>query len=224
MITALSGTTIDRKTTSRSRNDRPSTAPMKSGRRDESTSAKSCDAAVKPADVHGHVGALGRRGDHVGAQVVDQLRRRLVLRRRGREHLDHRGVARRVRDRGAHERHSGHLRQRVVEASDVGLCARAALLVGHDEQRTVEARAEPLGEQVVGAARGVSGRLVARVGHAEAQREERRGEQDQDEQAARERGPRATLHRARPSDATATPSGRRQLRASCDAGARSGRC
>ena len=51
----------------------PSTAPMKSGRRADEDVGEVRAAAVKPPTYTVHVGALGRRGDDVVAQVVDSF-------------------------------------------------------------------------------------------------------------------------------------------------------
>ena len=133
-------------------------------------------------------------GRIVVAQPVDQLGRGLVLRRGGRDDPPQRGgrVGRVVGDRVADERDAG------VGGDGVGdrlqrrrVGARRHL--GGQAERAVEARPEAVGEQVVRLAGGGVVGVVAFVGEAEAQPEDRQRQRDQRGGADQHRRPRPML-------------------------------
>ena len=144
---------------------------MNSGSVPTSMSAKSTPMRGRPPTCTSSVGARGRVGHDVVAQAVDERRScsRPVATSSGTT-CDQRGVAVRARDRRADDRDAGRLGDRL--AADVD--HRVDVVAGRrrrcdEEQRAVEARAETLGEQVVGRAGRVDCRVVAGVGDAEAQ-------------------------------------------------------
>ena len=126
-------------------------------------------------DVRDRVAALGRRGHDVAPQVVDEVVRRLVLRRRGRRHEDDRDrllvVELRLADGGD-----------AVEALDAVVDPLRRLLVAvhvdDDRDRPVEAGAEALREQVVRPPGRLLRRLRALVGRTQADERRRRGERE----------------------------------------------
>ena len=117
--------------------------------------------------------------------MVDQRSRRRRLGGGGRVDDQDRRVPGRVVGRGLHPGHAGDGRQPVLERRDHGavLCP-AGQLGGHD-QRAVEPRTEPVGDQVVGLAGGEVGGVVAGVGEGQAHGEQRDGEDHQHDQRGR---------------------------------------
>ncbi len=184
MMTAFSGTSSERNTSINSRKLRMSTAPMRSGSRPPSQSAKSMLAGVEATDLRGHAGG----GNDVVAQPVHERRRVGVLRRRGGIDLHEREVVG-DRDRVGGRGDTLGRAQRLGELGQLRLIARRVPRDGHDD-RPVEAGPEALGEQVVRAARRLLLGQVAGVAEPEPQREQRRREQQQDDQ--RDRRMRAT--------------------------------
>src|SRR5215207_8508422 len=135
--------------------------------------------------------------EHVGAQALDQVLGRRVLRRRRRDHADDDRVARRARRRGGDRGHAGLAAQALRERGH-----RVAILLVRgrrsQQQRPVRARPEALRDEVVGLARGGVGRVVAAVGEAEPQVGER-GREHQQHRDPRDGGdPRAALDGAAP--------------------------
>ena len=173
MTTALSGTSTLRKTAISNRKlkqehdaDQPWHAPGEVGGEVGRAGGEAADHGV-------HAG----RRDDVVAQVVDERRRRLVLRRALRVDDHEREF---VVDRVRHaEGHVVDAVERVDEGTErFGIRCRVAL--DGDEQRAVRARPETFGEQVVRTADGSVLRVVARVAEAESDREQRDGEQEQE--------------------------------------------
>ena len=76
---AFNGTSTDRNTTIRTRNDSPITAPRNQGIRCCSREETSTVSAVGAGDRHLYVGPGDRRGDGVGAQVLEQVAGARVL-------------------------------------------------------------------------------------------------------------------------------------------------
>ena len=72
MSAALSGTRIERNTIISSRNDIATTAAMNIGSRLVMRSVRSVTIAW-PVSEHRGVGAVDRGGEHVGAEVADEL-------------------------------------------------------------------------------------------------------------------------------------------------------
>ena len=152
----------------------------------------------EPADLHVDLVADDAR-DHVVAETVDEVGRRLVLRVGGGEHLHDRDVALRGRLRRRGERHAFHaVVQRVaqlLERGDVLLTIRR----GRGEQQwSVETGPEALGDEVVGTARGVAGGTVPGVVEPEAQRQQRHREQEEHGEPDEQRRPRVVLDHAAP--------------------------
>jgi hypothetical protein len=168
------------------------TPAMKTGRRWASLSARSIDVG------HG-VGTVGGRGEDVVAQRVDEVFGAFVLRRRRGDDRDHGRVTGFVdewRRDGRHVARGWQGRGQRVEHGGV-LVGRAGQL-GGNEQRAVVARAEALGDEVVGLAGGGVRGVGPGVGGAEPHREERDGEDDQDRQRRCERDPGPSLDRSGP--------------------------
>ena len=121
-------------------------------------------------DVRDRVAALGRDRHDVVPQTVDELARRLVLRRGRRGDEDDRNGLLVVELRLADGRHAWKPLHAVVDLLRHLL---VAVHVDDDRDRAVEAGAESLRQEVVGAAGGLLLRLGPLVGRAEA--DERRG-------------------------------------------------
>ena len=143
---------------------------MNSGSLLDSTFEKSIEPAVKPpTSASRPVRALERR-QHVVAQLVDQVGRRLRLWRRSRVRLHHRDLARRRDPRRGDRDDAG------VCATAARTCASGAALARRRAaataivQRAVEARAEALGQQVERRVGARVGGVVAGVAGVEAQR------------------------------------------------------
>ena len=155
-------------------------------------------------------------GIRLGAQPLEQLRRGLVLRGRGRvdgDRLDGLrlgcalglGVLRRRlgqlaqdrQDLGARRR-AGHALGRGESRDDLAVGLRAGRLgqVGDHEERPVHAGTEALGTQVVGDARRRALGLAGVVGEALAQAEHRDGEDDDDGEREQRRDDRLALQDA----------------------------
>ena len=194
MTAALSGTSTDRKTIISSRNDRPTTAMMKSGSRAESRSLMSMNAAVWPVDVGRGARALQRLRQHVVAQVVDERLRGLVLRRGGGDGGEHGGVAGRADDWRGDEDDAARRGQRLLHAGRGGLAG----AVDDDREGTVDAPPEALGQQVVGLAVGGVALGGAVVGHAGPHDEDRSGQRDESDEAGDGVAPRVAGRRDRP--------------------------
>ena len=88
MSAALSGTRTERNTIISSRNDIATTAAMKSGSRLGDAVGQVGDHRLA-GERHPGVGAGDRGGQHVGAEVADELVGALVLRRGGRVGGEH---------------------------------------------------------------------------------------------------------------------------------------
>ena len=157
-MTALSGTTIDRNTTSSSRKRQAEHDADEERQPGLELGGDVVEGGGDAAHVHLDVGAGGRLGHDVVAQVIDEVRPwlRPARTRSGITWITAASPAWLGRG-GLTKATPGAWRQRVVEASDVGLRA-GPLLVGHDEQRAVEPRTEALGHEVVGAAGGLGRR------------------------------------------------------------------
>ena len=132
---------------------------------------------VQAGDVDRRVTALGGFRHDVVPQAMDELRRRLVLRRRVRGDEDDRDGLRVVELRlpdGCD----------VLEPADTVVDplrgSRIALDVDDDRDRAVEARPEPLGEEVVRATRGLVGRLRSLIRRSESHKRRGPGEQETD--------------------------------------------
>ena len=191
MTTALSGTRSERKTTIRSRNDNASTAPKKTKVRRARKSVKSMLAAAVPVTLTSSVVPAMAAGMTSSRRVFDQLGGGRVLRCGRRDEVEEvrlgggRTVGEGRRDRGD----TGGLGEGLLERVH---CRDAVAGTGDDgdHERTVEAGAEAVGEQVVGLAGvGVLG-VVALVGEPEAQAEDRRREDERGTPCRRR--PRAT--------------------------------
>src|SRR5262249_10756075 len=183
---AVSGTTTLRNATISSRKARPTMTARNSGSLPAMTWVKSSNIAVCPPTYTPEgVALLGGR-DGFLPQVLDELAGLGVLRRGGRDDLDDAdGAARRGRDghRGGHAR--GVADRAGEPGQGPGVAGRAG---GGDQlERAVEARAEAVGEQVVGLAGGAGGRVVALVGAAQPEREHR-DRQRRDHRPRRQRG------------------------------------
>ncbi len=159
------------------------------------------------ADVGGHPGASGDRGDHLIAEMVDErlgLRRLRCGRRVGDDHG--RGSRPAVDGRGGERdtRGGSYLRGKTVGGGVV-----TGRHPGRDQQGPVEPGAEPRGQCVERLPRGGVGRVVPRVGEGQAHREEGQCEEDQDQQCGHAGKDRVTLDRAAPAKPEA-PGGRRR--------------
>jgi hypothetical protein len=116
-----------------------------------------------------HPGVARRGGQHVVAQAVDQLTGALVLGRGLGDHVEDGGVA---PGRGLGRRDDRNIRVACHVALNRGQGLFAGAVAGGgggEDERTVEAGAEALGEPVVGDAGGRAGWVVAVVWLAEAQ-------------------------------------------------------
>ena len=120
MTAALSGTSSERNTIVRSRKLSPMTTPMNHGRRVAMRSEMSMNAAVEPPTYTCTSDRRTAAGITSLAQPTDEVARRGRLRRRLREHADHRGVAGRVQARLAHGLHVRVLSHRVDDAGERG--------------------------------------------------------------------------------------------------------
>ena len=168
-------TSSARNAPSSSRNDSPTTPPMNSGSRFAVCLALVDRRRGHPADVDVAQPARGRRAV---AQVVHEVLRCGVLRRRRGRHREHRSVAGGVALHGRHGRDTGlvaDVRRHAVHRGAVG----RAVGLGDDEQRAVRARAEPAGDHVVRLAGRRAGAVVARVGEPEPQARDGQGEREQ---------------------------------------------
>ena len=166
---ALAATSTERNTASSSKNDSTITAAMKKGSRAEMLSVWSTYAAVIPPTTTLMSRAGESRRDDVVAQHDKQFGRRFVLRARQRRQGDHGRVVRpgwrsavRRRRRRAVARASARSPTSVAMVFGVAV-------VGDEHERAVEAGAEAFRHQVVGAASGEVGRVVACIGEAETQ-------------------------------------------------------
>ena len=142
--------------------------------------------------------ALRRGGrDRLVAEAPHQVGRRLILRRGGGDHLDDRGVARLVRLRRRDGRHArGRLdrRRQLIELLQRGRIVH----LDRQQQRAVEPRSEPLGEEVVGQAARLGLRRGPVIGEPELHREQRDREDEQDRDRAHEVPPGMPLHLVAP--------------------------
>ena len=195
MTPALSATATERNVTVSSRIDRITTPPMNSGRRSRGHVALVDERRRRAADADRHPGA----GQHVRAQLADQVRgsRSTAARSWGRRvstAVVARGVERRLADRRdarllaqlrsrARSRNRGRPRPRTSAASSSGPLAPAP---------------KPLLDEVVGLARRRRRAVVAGVGEAQPQAEERRGEHEQHRGGGERGRPRPPLHGAAP--------------------------
>ena len=151
-------------------------------------------------------------GDRVGAESPHQLGRRLILRRGGGDDLDDRGIARLVRLGRRDGRHAlGRLDRR---RQPLQLLQRGRVVdLDRQQQRAVEPRTEPLGEQVVGPTTRLRRGRRPVVGEPELHREQRDREDDQHQGGADEVPPRMPLHLVAPSGPHAHLAGGRLRRA-----------
>ena len=100
-------------------------------------------------------------------------------------------------DRWHHRGHIGlgfHRAGEVLERRRVG----RPVVLGHQQEGSVESGSEALGQQVVGLAGGGADRIVPLVGGPEAEREEGQGDQDHDEEGHQRREDRAAADEVRP--------------------------
>ena len=158
-------------------------------------SAMSLKAAVWPGHVGNRVAAPVAFGTTSSRRRLDEVVRRLVLRRRARRHEHDRDGLPLVELRLADGRDVLHALDVVV---DPLRCLGVALASHDDRDRSVEAGPEALGEQVVRAPAGLLRRLRALVRGAEADERRGRGEHEADEQEDREHGACMAGHEATP--------------------------
>ena len=116
------------------------------------------------------------------AQAVDEALGRAVLGCALRDHGHHSGVAGRVDVDGGNEGDVGIAPNGGRKGADAALVGGPGE-VGRQQNGPVEAGTEPLGQQVVGPPGGQRRRVVALVGHPEADREHRNGDGHQDHEA-----------------------------------------
>ena len=113
--------------------------------------------------------------------------RALVLRRPLGHDLEQHAAAVRARDRRAHLLDVRVLRRSTSPSWLIAATSSGLPDVAREQQRAVESGPETLAQQVVGAAGRELRRIVAGVGDAEAQRDERQREDDQDRATTRSR-------------------------------------
>ena len=186
---------------------------------------ESSKAAVTPPTWTVHVGALGRRGQDVVAEVVDEIDGGLVLRRGRREHLDDGGVAGVVRDGGGDRCATpGVVRERVATVCSVGRsCAPSAA-----RRRRAAGRSQP-GPKPSARGRRPGGSCQL-VGGLPASDEPRRSDKHGQREQPQDRRGRATRNGhgwrwTEVAPAVARTARARGLRLACRCrGARTGRC
>ena len=149
------------------------------------------------ADVGDRSGGAEGVGQHVVAQVADELAGHLGLRRGGREDLGRRDGARGAGHRRRHEHDARGVGDGVERRGHRGGRGGVGGLE-HQGQRAVHPRAEALGEQVVGLPGGRTGGIVAGVGHGQAHAEDGGGQQEQGAGPGHRGHDRPALHAAGP--------------------------